>query len=438
MGSGGATFRYRPARLRVIDGPDRGLVADDVEGELACGTAPGNQLQLTDPTVSRYHLTITAMTKGTLLRDVGSTNGVLLAGCRIESAYLGPGAVLQIGQTTLRFEHVEVEAQQPLSTQDAFGRAFGRSVVMRRIFEILPRIASSDTIVLLEGETGTGKTMIAEAIHQASPRRAMPFSVIDCGAIPPSLIESELFGHERGAFTGAQQQRIGAIEAGAGGTVFFDEIGELPLDLQPRLLRAIEDRTVKRVGGQHPIHVDIRVIAATNRDLRAAVNRGDFRADLYYRLHVVSLRLPPLRERRLDIPLLVEQFYAQFAGHPGAPESLIDAFTRHDWPGNVRELRSAVERAVLLGDPVVWSELTDPSPSNVASLAFDETLSFRASKDRATMIWEREYLRELLARHSGNLSRAARAARMDRTHLRELGRKYNLVHAAQVDHPQDD
>jgi len=438
MGSGGATFRYRPARLRVIDGPDRGLVADDVEGELACGTAPGNQLQLTDPTVSRYHLTITAMTKGTLLRDVGSTNGVLLAGCRIESAYLGPGAVLQIGQTTLRFEHVEVEAQQPLSTQDAFGRAFGRSVVMRRIFEILPRIASSDTIVLLEGETGTGKTMIAEAIHQASPRRAMPFSVIDCGAIPPSLIESELFGHERGAFTGAQQQRIGAIEAGAGGTVFFDEIGELPLDLQPRLLRAIEDRTVKRVGGQHPIHVDIRVIAATNRDLRAAVNRGDFRADLYYRLHVVSLRLPPLRERRLDIPLLVEQFYAQFAGHPGAPESLIDAFTRHDWPGNVRELRSAVERAVLLGDPVVWSELTDPSPSNVASLGFDETLSFRASKDRATMIWEREYLRELLARHSGNLSRAARAARMDRTHLRELGRKYNLVHAAQVDHPQDD
>jgi len=438
MGSGGATFRYRPARLRVIDGPDRGLVADDVEGELACGTAPGNQLQLTDPTVSRYHLTITAMTKGTLLRDVGSTNGVLLAGCRIESAYLGPGAVLQIGQTTLRFEHVEVEAQQPLSTQDAFGRAFGRSVVMRRIFEILPRIASSDTIVLLEGETGTGKTMIAEAIHQASPRRAMPFSVIDCGAIPPSLIESELFGHERGAFTGAQQQRIGAIEAGAGGTVFFDEIGELPLDLQPRLLRAIEDRTVKRVGGQHPIHVDIRVIAATNRDLRAAVNRGDFRADLYYRLHVVSLRLPPLRERRLDIPLLVEQFYAQFAGHSGAPESLIDAFTRHDWPGNVRELRSAVERAVLLGDPVVWSELTDPSPSNVASLAFDETLSFRASKDRATMIWEREYLRELLARHSGNLSRAARAARMDRTHLRELGRKYNLVHAAQVDHPQDD
>ena len=438
MGSGGATFRYRPARLRVIDGPDRGLVADDVEGELACGTAPGNQLQLTDPTVSRYHLTITAMTKGTLLRDVGSTNGVLLAGCRIESAYLGPGAVLQIGQTTLRFEHVEVEAQQPLSTQDAFGRAFGRSVAMRRIFEILPRIASSDTIVLLEGETGTGKTMIAEAIHQASPRRAMPFSVIDCGAIPPSLIESELFGHERGAFTGAQQQRIGAIEAGAGGTVFFDEIGELPLDLQPRLLRAIEDRTVKRVGGQHPIHVDIRVIAATNRDLRAAVNRGDFRADLYYRLHVVSLRLPPLRERRLDIPLLVEQFYAQFAGHPGAPDLLIDAFTRHDWPGNVRELRSAVERAVLLGDPVVWSELTDPSPSNVASLAFDETLSFRASKDRATMVWEREYLRELLARHSGNLSRAARAARMDRTHLRELGRKYNLVHAAQVDHPQDD
>ena len=251
------------------------------------------------------------------------------------------------------------------------------------------------------------------------------------------MIESELFGHERGAFTGAQQQRIGAIEAGAGGTVFFDEIGELPLDLQPRLLRAIEDRTVTRVGGQQTFRVDIRVIAATNKDLRAAVNRGDFRADLYYRLHVVSLLLPPLRERRLDIPLLVEQFYIQFAGHPGAPDSLVDAFTRHDWPGNVRELRSAVERAVLLGDPGLWNELTDASPAG-PSLAFDDTLSFRASKDRATMIWERDYLRELIARHKGNLSRAARAARMDRTHLRELGRKYKLVSGVQVDNPNDE
>jgi transcriptional regulator with GAF, ATPase, and Fis domain len=177
---------------------------------------------------------------------------------------------------------------------------------MRRIFQMLPRIASSESTVLIEGETGTGKTLVAEAIHQASPRAAHPFSVVDCGAIPPSLIESELFGHDKGAFTGAAATRVGAIEAGSGGTVFFDEVGELPLDLQPRLLRVIEDRTIKRVGGRDAFKIDVRVIAATNQDLRGAVNRGAFRADLYYRLNVASLRLPPLRERRDDIPLLVE------------------------------------------------------------------------------------------------------------------------------------
>ncbi len=439
IGAGLATFRYHRTCLRVLEGPDRGLVGNDAEGELACGTAPDNQLPLTDPTVSRYHFTLTTTPRGMYLRDAGSTNGILAGGCRVETAYLEPGAVLQVGKSTVRFERVEREAEQPLSASDTFGRALGRSVAMRRIFETWPRIASSDAIVLLEGETGTGKTLIAEAIHQASPRRKGPFSVIDCGAIPPSLIETELFGHERGAFTGAQQQRIGAIEAGAGGTVFFDEIGELPLELQPRLLRAIEDHTIKRVGGQQPIHVDIRIIAATNKDLRAAVNRGDFRADLYYRLHVVSLRLPPLRERRLDIPLLIEQFYAQFAGRAGAPEALVAAFTRQEWPGNVRELRGAVERAVLLDDPTWGSDLTaaGASAGRGPGDAFDATLSFRASKERATMLWEREYLGALLAHHKGNLSRAARAARMDRTHLRELGRRYDLVPAALPDDDDD-
>ena len=443
IGAGLATFRYQRMCLRVLEGPDRGLVGDDAEGELACGTAADNQLPLTDPTVSRYHFTLSATSRGMYLRDAGSTNGIVVGGCRVEAAYLEPGAVLQVGKSTLRFERGDREAAQPLSASDTFGRALGRSVVMRRLFEALPRIASSDAIVLLEGETGTGKTLIAEAIHQASTRRTGPFSVIDCGAIPPSLIETELFGHERGAFTGAQQQRIGAIEAGAGGTVFFDEIGELPLELQPRLLRAIEDHTIKRVGGQQPIHVDIRIIAATHKDLRAAVNRGDFRADLYYRLHVVSLRLPPLRERRLDIPLLVEQFYAQFAGCGGAPEALVAAFTRQDWPGNIRELRGAVERAVLLDDPAFGTAAADPEASDGRGPGdvfdgFDAALSFRASKARATMRWERAYLGALLAHHEGNLSRAARAARMDRTHLRELGRRHALVPAALPDDDSDD
>jgi DNA-binding NtrC family response regulator len=424
-------FTYRRLRLRVTDGPDRGMVSEDAGGELACGTAPGNHLVLTDPAVSRHHFVLTVTSRGAHLRDVGSTNGVFLGTYRFESVWLQPGATFQVGNTTLCYEDGEADVDQPLSINDRFGRAFGRSVAMRRVFALLPRIAASEATVLIEGETGTGKTLLAEAVHQASPRAKGPFVVIDCGAIPPSLIESELFGHEKGAFTGATSARVGAIESADGGTVFFDEIGELPQDLQPRLLRAIEDRTIKRVGGQDRISVDVRVIAATNQDLRTAVNRGGFRSDLYYRLHVVSLRLPPLRERREDIPLLIEKFYEQFAGRPGAPKPLLEELARHDWPGNVRELRAAVERAVLLGDPALWrslvEETTGGGPPPGAPEEFDESLSFRAAKERGMVRWERGYLAELLRRHGNNLSRAARAARMDRTHLRELGRRYNLL-----------
>jgi len=417
-------FTYRRLQMRVLDGPDRGAVADDRGGELSCGTAVDNHLVLTDPTVSRYHFVITATSKGIQLRDVASTNGVYLGSTRIETAWVEPNTTLRVGLSTIRFELGD-DVEQPLSTDDRFGRAIGRSVAMRRVFEALPRIAQSDATVLLEGETGTGKTLLADALHQASPRAHQPFIVVDCGSIPPTLIENELFGHERGAFTGATQMRIGAIEAAAGGTLFFDEIGELPFDLQPRLLRVLEDRVIKRIGGRDSIHVDARIIAATNQDLRGAVNRGDFRADLYYRLHVVSLRLPPLRERGEDVPLLIESFYEQFAGHPGAPpQALVDELLRHDWPGNVRELRSAVERAVLLGDPALWRAIVDETRGEAAIPAtdFDDDESFRAAKERALVRWERAYLAELLRRHGNNLSRAARAARMDRTHLRELGR----------------
>jgi DNA-binding NtrC family response regulator len=424
-------FTYRRLRVRVIDGPDRGAIVLDANGEIACGTADGNTLVLTDPTVSRYHVLITATAQGAHLRDVGSTNGVFLGEHRVESAWIDAGAVVKLGLTTLRFEHGEDDVEQPLSADDYFGRAIGRSVAMRRVFEAMPRIAASDATVLIQGETGTGKTLLAEAIHQAGSRKRAPFVVIDCGAIPPTLIESELFGHEKGAFTGASATRVGAIESAAGGTVFFDEIGELPLDLQPRLLRVIEDRMVKRVGGREPLRIDVRVIAATHQDLRAAVNRGDFRSDLYYRLNVVSLRLPPLRERRDDIPLLVESFYEQFTGLPGAPQHLIDELMRHDWPGNVRELRAAIERAVLLGDPTLWRAIEDETRGDVESPTgsepFDDSLSFRAAKEKALVRWERGYIAELLRRHNGNLSRAARAARMDRTHLRELGRRYHLL-----------
>jgi DNA-binding NtrC family response regulator len=295
---------------------------------------------------------------------------------------------------------------------------------MRRLFAVLPKVAASDVTVLIEGETGTGKSLLASAIHEASPRADKPFVVVDCATIPPNLIESELFGHEKGAFTGAIGTRVGAFELAEGGTVFLDEVGELPLDLQPKLLRALEDRIVKRVGGNEPVRLNVRVIAATNRELRAEINRGRFRSDLYYRLNTFSVRVLPLRERRDDVALLVAHFYRQL--HPFGeepPAELLAELLRHEWPGNVRELRAAVERTVLLGDPAVWREITEPSAGVTPA---GQTMSFRAAKEQAVATWERDYLRALVTRFAGNLSRAARAVRMDRNHLRELLVRHGL------------
>jgi transcriptional regulator with PAS, ATPase and Fis domain len=422
-------------RLVVVEGPDRGRAEPTSAGELAVGTGDANQLVLTDPTVSRHHFVIVPTPKGYHLRDTGSTNGTFLAGHRVESAFLQDGSVVRIGITTLRFEAVAGEIREPLSDDDRFGRALGRSPAMRRLFALLPRIAASDSTVLVEGETGTGKSLLARAIHAAGPRARGPFVVVDCGAIPAALIESELFGHEKGAFTGAVAARAGAFEAAARGTVFLDEIGELPLDMQPKLLHAIEERTVKRLGATQPTPLDVRLVAATNRDLRQAVNRGAFRSDLYYRLNIVKLRLPPLRERPGDIPLLVESFYRELTGDPTAlaPAELVTALSQHDWPGNVRELRAAVERSLLVDDPSQWRALIDEpldgagAPASAAGDRADQELTFRAAKERAMMRWERTYIAELLRLHDGNLSRAARAARMDRTHLRELARRYKIV-----------
>ena len=421
-------LRFPRYRLTVTDGPDRDLAFDGGEAELAIGTAPANTMILTDTAVSRHHIAITPTPRGHLVRDLGSTNGTSINGVAIERAFLAPGATIAIGQSRLRFEPLGGEERAALSTDVRWGRALGASEAMRRIFAVLPRLADSDATILLEGETGTGKGLLAEAIHDASPRASGPMIVLDCGAIPPTLIESELFGHERGAFTGAAAARIGGFEAAHGGTVFLDEIGELPLDMQPKLLRAIEDRVVKRVGGNDPVRLDIRVIAATNRDLEREINQGRFRSDLYYRLNTFRLRIPPLRERREDIALLVAHFYRQLspAGEP-PPAELLAELARHDWPGNVRELRAAVERAVLLGDPAVWRALSGDAPVSSEDSRFVDGTSFRAAKERAVAAWEREYVRSLIARHDGNLSRAARAVRMDRNHLRELLRRHKIT-----------
>ena len=418
-------LRFPRYRLTVIEGPDREASIDGGEAEIAIGTAQANALILTDSAVSRHHFAITPTPRGHLIRDLGSTNGTTINGVVVERAYLASGAVIAIGQSRLKFEAVGGEELAALSADARWGRALGGSKAMRRIFAVLPRLADSDATILLEGETGTGKGLLAEAIHEASPRAGGPFIVLDCGAIPPTLIESELFGHEKGAFTGAAAARTGGFEAARGGTVFLDEIGELSLDLQPKLLRAIEDRVVKRVGGNELLRLDIRIVAATNRDLRAEINQGRFRSDLYYRLNTFRLRIPPLRERRDDIALLVAHFYRQLSPAEPPAELLAD-LARQDWPGNVRELRAAVERAVLLGDPMVWHALSGDAPAADDAHLIDGT-SFRAAKERAIAAWERDYVRALIARHDGNLSRAARAVRMDRNHLRELLRRHRIT-----------
>jgi DNA-binding NtrC family response regulator len=305
-----------------------------------------------------------------------------------------------------------------------FGRLVGRSQVMRDVIERLRTIAAHDATLLLEGESGTGKEIAAEAVHDAGTRRHKPFVVVDCGAIARPLLEAELFGHERGAYTGATQARAGALVRANGGTLFLDEIGELDLELQPRLLRLIERREVKPLGGSTPRRVDVRIIAATNRDLAREAARGSFRADLYYRLAVTRVRMPSLSERQEDIPLLCRQIAGELSER-GMDQAIDDhqlaQMAHRRWPGNVRELKNAVERLATLGAESVDQIWERPSIAPGSA-----RVPFREAKARMLTTFERQYLTEVLEEHSGNITAAAHASRVDRVHFLRLMDKYGL------------
>ncbi len=399
------------------------------DGELCrIGTQSANDLVLSDPAVSRFHCRLVREQGAWRVRDSGSLNGTRLDNVKVRDADLGPESVLALGDSVLRVRIVEGVGETEVPLTHSFGQLVGTGVSMRKLFALLERIAASEINVLIEGESGTGKELVATELVQRGPRAEKPLVIVDCGAISPTLVESELFGHVRGAFTGADRDRVGAFEAADGGTVFLDEIGELRLELQPKLLRAIESREIRRVGETRARKVNVRVISATNRDLEREVNRGRFREDLYFRLAVLSVRVPPLRERTEDILPLIKVFLASL-GVPDEerlfPPPVLEELVRHDWPGNVRELRNYVERTVVLqtASPAIRRAVQDP---DAVPSAVDLGVPFRVAKEAAVESFERAYLSALLRACGGNMSKAARTAGMDRMYLHRLAQKHGL------------
>jgi DNA-binding NtrC family response regulator len=444
--------RVDPSRvlLFVAAGPDQGRSKELSEAPSSVGSDPDCDLVLADGTVSRRHLEVVWNGQEALVRDLGSTNGTYYGEARIREIAVGFGAEVRLGRTRLRILPSEQAVAATPSRQEAFGSLVGRHVQMREIFALLADLAPTDATVVVEGETGTGKELVARAIHDHSERAKGPYVVFDCSAVPRDLMESSLFGHVKGAFTGATQTRAGAFERANGGTIFLDEIGELDLALQPKLLRILEAREVQKVGGDETTAVDVRVIAATNRNLKAEVKAGRFREDLYYRLAVVKLAVPPLRDRRDDIPLLVETFLDALGADAEARDRVLTpdnlrVLSAHGWPGNVRELRNVVERVHHLArgrDVAIARFLTDgDGEAGEAASAVDDArsiavaaafgdgsrpLPFKDAKQSMVEAFEKSYIEDLLRRNDGNISGASREAGIDRKHFKELMKKYEI------------
>jgi transcriptional regulator with PAS, ATPase and Fis domain len=420
--------RYAKTRIEVIKGPEQGLFLDVAGTPVRIGTSLDNDIVLTDDTVSRHHCEIEPTSQGIRVRDVGSTNGIFAAGARVFDALLLAPANVLVGETTLSITPLDETVDREQATVDRFGDLLGKSSRMRELFADLERIAASDVTLLIEGETGTGKDLVAESVHRASPRAERPYVVFDCGAVAPSLVESELFGHERGAFTGAVSTRQGVFEQAEKGTLFLDELGELPKDLQPKLLRVLEKREVRRVGAAKNIPVDVRVIAATNRSIVSEVKRGSFRQDLYYRLSAAHVTVPPLRDRMEDLPMLVEHFLS-LERPPRSASSITqdiwDMLLAHRWPGNVRELRNTVQRLLVTPGRVLASmaQNADAVEERAPNM---ELTPLRVARRDASDEFELRYLQTVLERTGGNVTRAAAIAEVSRQMIQKLMRKHGL------------
>ncbi|MBK7584010.1 MAG: sigma 54-dependent Fis family transcriptional regulator [Myxococcales bacterium] len=423
--------------------------AQVLEGDvLRIGSHPSNDVVLDDRTVSRFHLQLTRGEQGWVVSDSGSMNGTCVNGVRVRDADLPrPSCRIEIGDSVLRVQELGPQAIEELPTWVSFGELYGESTTMRQLFTVLDRVAKSEATLLIEGESGTGKELAAMEIARRGPRASGPFIIVDCSSISPNLIESELFGHTRGSFTGADKNRVGAFEAANGGTIFLDEIGEMPLEMQPKLLRALEAREIRRTGENDARKIDVRVIAATNRRLEREVNAGRFREDLYFRLGVVTVRMPSLRKRLQDIPTLVQVILrtlnAEEANHLFTPD-VIEDMARYDWPGNVRELRNYVERAVVLDHAPPASErrsgqsfapeesATTPGVGGPPANS-DISVPFRHAKEAVISDFERTYLKALLDWAGGNVSKAARKAKMDRMYLYRLLQRYELRGGSRIE-----
>ncbi len=425
--------------------------------EVRIGRSREADLQLPDPSVSRTHARVYRVGHRYFLADLGSRNGTQANGKPVTQLPLDDGQTFEIGPYRIHFlaseaapssgeeptvslpsgEAVSAKTRRaaapaaPAAARGPEGALFGMvgtSPSLRKLAETIRRIGGSDAAVLVEGETGTGKELVARGLHNASARRDRPFVVVNCGAISPELIESELFGHERGAFTGATAQRRGAFELAHCGTIFLDEIGELPYTLQPKLLRVLEQKEIKRVGGSETLLTDVRVVAATNRNLRDEVGRKTFREDLYFRVGAIAISVPPLRDRREDIAPIAQHFLAEMAGgRPGPPQVLspdaLDALLSHDWPGNVRELRNAIQRAVVLAEE---PQLLAADFAFLGQAATDDDgtpevdgLSRWEKAERANIVAE-------MSRQGGNKTRTARSLGIAKSTLFEKLKRYRI------------